>query len=259
MTIAKGQPMLAQDIIDMDNRLQGNIDTVSSSLTSLSTSVHTALDEKENVSNKKTTISSTSDTEYPTSKAVYTGLSAKANASDVAALQTTVSGLQEKLPVGTILMYDGTGWVNNSTLPGWYKCDGTNNTPNLVNYFIRGGTSSGTTGGANSVILGKNNLPEHDHTFINGTTNSTSKDLTGHFASTENVAYLIVHDGIIGMTNETNIGGTSGWDYNNARYTIDANHSHGVTGTIGNSDTSKGEAFNILPSYYTLIYIKKIA
>ncbi|MDR1997692.1 MAG: hypothetical protein LBQ83_05155, partial [Candidatus Margulisbacteria bacterium] len=103
-----------------------------------------ALALKENASNKKTTISSTSDTEYPTSRAVYTGLAAKANTGDMTtalALKANTGDVQAKLPVGTILMYNGSGWVNNSTLPGWYKCDGSNGTPNLVNKFVRGGAT----------------------------------------------------------------------------------------------------------------------
>ena len=30
--------------------------------------------------------------------------------------------MMESLPVGTILMYDGSGWQDNVTLKGWYAC-----------------------------------------------------------------------------------------------------------------------------------------
>ncbi|MDR1997052.1 MAG: hypothetical protein LBQ83_01835 [Candidatus Margulisbacteria bacterium] len=124
---------------------------------------------KENASNKKTTISSTSDTEYPTAKAVATALATK----------------QANLPVGTILMYDGSGWVNNQTLPGWYKCDGANGTPNLTNLFVRGAASSGGTGGANSqsITLTAANMPKHSHT-LSGTL-TTGNQSAGHTHSIE--------------------------------------------------------------------------
>jgi hypothetical protein len=69
-------------------------------------------------------------------------------------------------PVGSILMRDG-GWTDGRG--GWYICDGRatpyGNTPNLKDKFIRGGTTNGTTGGAdsNSVTLTANNLPTHSH------------------------------------------------------------------------------------------------
>jgi hypothetical protein len=71
-------------------------------------------------------------------------------------------------PKGTILTFSTEAW-NNATNPGfkdiWKICDGRNGTPNLVNIFLRGSSSSGATGGANSdsVTLTANNLPSHIH------------------------------------------------------------------------------------------------
>ncbi|MDR1997447.1 MAG: hypothetical protein LBQ83_03905 [Candidatus Margulisbacteria bacterium] len=155
MVIQKGQPMLAQDIIDLKNGLQTNINTVSSSVIALQTSV--------------------------------------------TSLQTTVGGLQAMLPVGTILMYDGAGWVNNQTLPGWYKCDGANGTPNLVDKFIRGASSSyngnaaasGATGGAasGSVKLTASHIPEHAHALSgSASVGGTTETGGGHTHTTSGTA-----------------------------------------------------------------------
>ncbi|MDR1997184.1 MAG: hypothetical protein LBQ83_02530, partial [Candidatus Margulisbacteria bacterium] len=114
MVIAKGQPMLAQDIIDLKNGLQASIDNL---------------------------------------------------------------GIMTILPVGTILMYDGTGWSDNYTIPGWYACNKANadagRTPNLQDKFIMGSTAKGGTGGSNSVTLATGNLPVHSHA-LSGLTVSSS-------------------------------------------------------------------------------------
>jgi hypothetical protein len=186
----------------MASNYTGNYTGISAGGQMKAQDVTDALNKMEKVAYKVTALSSSStDTQYPSAKTVYTGLAAKAAASDVSALsstvtalsgtvtalQTTVSGLQDKLPVGTILMYDGINWVNNQTLPGWYKCDGANGTPNLTNLFVRGGASSGGTGGANSqsITLATDNMPKHSHT-LSGTL-MTDNQSAGH-------THSIAHD-----------------------------------------------------------------
>ena len=50
---------------------------------------------------------------------------------------------------------------------GWLLCNGTNNTPNLQDKFVRGAggatTSPGTTGGAEFVTLQESQMPAHSH------------------------------------------------------------------------------------------------
>ena len=46
------------------------------------------------------------------------------------------------LPQGSIIMFNGT---TQSIPNGWKICDGTENTPNLTNYFVRADTNSGNT------------------------------------------------------------------------------------------------------------------
>ncbi|MDR1453201.1 MAG: hypothetical protein LBJ25_04435 [Candidatus Margulisbacteria bacterium] len=110
-----------------------------------------ALNTREKVANKKDTISASS-TEYPSCKAVSDSL----------------AGV--KLPIGTILMYDGYNWKDNETMVGWYACVAANagrGCPNLVGSFIKGvGTADPHAAGGNSgnaVTIGANNLPTHTH------------------------------------------------------------------------------------------------
>ncbi|GBR74432.1 hypothetical protein NO1_1607 [Candidatus Termititenax aidoneus] len=72
-------------------------------------------------------------------------------------------------PVGAILIFSGSAYssasANFKTI--WKVCDGTNDTPNLVGRFLRGGSSSDfTTGGgadSRSVTITSANLPAHTH------------------------------------------------------------------------------------------------
>ena len=69
-------------------------------------------------------------------------------------------------PIGYITMFSG-AWTDNVTIVGWYKCDGNNGTVNLVNKFVRGGATSGASGGSdNSVVVQHNHSasqPAHSH------------------------------------------------------------------------------------------------
>ena len=66
------------------------------------------------------------------------------------------------MPIGTIMYFSGT-FTNNSTFPGWYKCDGANGTPDLITLkrFPRAASTSGGTGGSKTIATG--NLPAHSH------------------------------------------------------------------------------------------------
>lgn len=73
-----------------------------------------------------------------------------------------ISGV--RIPKGTIVAWSGTA----DTIPsGWYLCDGNNGTPNLIDRFVMGGTSSGATGGGSHVHT-LTNAGIHTHTVNNG-------------------------------------------------------------------------------------------
>lgn len=54
-------------------------------------------------------------------------------------------------------MFSGT-WLDDDTMPGWFKCDGNNGTVNLVDKFVRGGATSGAMGGSDDAVV-----VEHTH------------------------------------------------------------------------------------------------
>ncbi|MDR1114163.1 MAG: hypothetical protein LBL50_03640 [Candidatus Margulisbacteria bacterium] len=232
-------------------------------------------------------------------------------------------------PKGSILMMDGS-WTNGRG--NWYICDGRDTphgkTPDLVNLFIRGGATSGGTGGG-SATLSEDNLPSHNHSLTGltitgggehshgvGTLAASSSSAThSHGAGTLAVTisggthgHVVTDTGHVHTYRDTG-GGAEGVSLQNyhghgtGRYTIDdtgrtvanitigdttgshghtatvtgstatdgAAHGHGITGstgaagasptisggTIGN--TGNNTAFAVVPAYYTMIYIKKMA
>ncbi|MDR1997820.1 MAG: hypothetical protein LBQ83_05815 [Candidatus Margulisbacteria bacterium] len=234
------------------------------------------------------------------------------------------------LPVGTILMYDGAGWADDSTIPGWYACNTANaaagRTPDLTNKFVMGSTARGSTGGSNSFTLTTEHLPAHAHSLsgltigdggahghtVTGTVGSNGAHThtvtgtvasggghdhgvtdPGHSHTTPNISNTDDHSGgnlqyLVGdeynwgaglsvTSSATGItidsGGAHGHTFSSGSAASAGGHDHtfssgsaaGVAahthtvsgGTIGN--TGSGSAFDNRPSYYTLIYIRKCA
>lgn len=74
------------------------------------------------------------------------------------------------LPRGTIITWH----KSISTIPeGWALCDGNNQTPDLVEKFVKsvpnGSTDPGSVGGSKTVTLGISQIPTHSHSA--GSTN----------------------------------------------------------------------------------------
>ena len=157
---------------------------------------------------------------------------------------TITTDVPNIIPSGGIIMWSG----SVATIPsGWYLCNGTNGTPNLVNRFIIGAGSSygvGATGGSKDAIV-----VSHSHT---GTTGGQSNGHTHNFTIGRNFSYTKnntgVHYGDSGFINSN--GGeedTLGTGYNNQ------DHSHNfTTSTVGSSGTNAN-----LPPYYALCFIMK--
>ena len=197
-------------------------------------------------------------------------------------LNDLISNLGDSLPSGGILMWSGE-LVN---IPeGFVLCDGTNNTPNMLNRFVRGintsTTNPGATGGTNNFTLTTAHMPSHTHTF-SGTAHN-------HSSPTYNTTYgTIAHDHTfngsslifwaLGTVNsfQTTLGSSyySSRAYGNQysstsrAYSLDTqslSHSHswtgytaGVTtsGTIGNAGT--GTSFDKRPAFYAVAFIMKV-
>lgn len=130
------------------------------------------------------------------------------------------------VPVGGIIMWSG----STTAVPkGWALCNGQNGTPDLRNRFILGwgDKSVGATGGQATQTLSVNNMPPHTHDY----TDAYYAEVDGNDTSHPNVA-----------------GSDEGHDNDNRPFTM------GRT----TAKTGGGQAFSIVPPFYTLAFIQRI-
>jgi microcystin-dependent protein len=158
------------------------------------------------------------------------------------------------VPIGLIAMW------GNSVPTDWERCEGQstagnqalalvwgNNVPDLRYMFVRGtgpGIGVGSRGGRDNVTLTQANLPSHahnlpDHTHEVGNTYYTTSTTHTHSG----------HDGGIAEAPDP-LGGPS-----SPRQPVSLPSGGGVTGSFAGT----GEHFEIIPSYYALTYIVKVA
>jgi len=225
-----------------------------------------------------------------TNGAGYLTSSSSLNSSNLSGALPSISGANltgiVSVPQGVIVMWSG----QTSQIPtGWALCDGSNGTPNLIDKFIMGASSSNetTTGGANSRTLSTANLPSHTHSF-SGTTNTTGNhNHSGSTNTTGNHHHLMVTNAMSnqraqysittnsgnylagagghgyelyylnGHTSAPNGGktSTSGNHSHSLSINNNGNHSHTMSGTTGASGS--GTAFDNKPAYMALAYIMK--
>lgn len=138
-------------------------------------------------------------------------------------------------PKGMIIMWKPQS-ANLTPPVGWAVCDGkTPGVPDLTNKFIRGGTSTsavnGVIGGADNVTLNVNHLPDHNHLLV------PKANTKFHSIAT---AWQEI---------ETDPGQGNG-------HLVTSAYDRYETGGIQNG--TKNNSFDILPSYYTLVYLMKL-
>lgn len=167
--------------------------------------------------------------------------------------------LHSGLPKYSVIMWGGPA----AQVPdGWHICDGTNGTPDLRDKFIVGSGNKyklSDSGGAESVTIGKDNLPNYKLPASASGNTSDSAPLRGTFICSlrqGNQHSGIVVDGVNYYDDDWKSG--SGSDHT-VKYTIDATHSHSITGiNVNVSSDGGGKAHENRPPFYSLYYIMKI-
>ncbi len=154
--------------------------------------------------------------------------------------------INEKLPIGSIIMFNG----SLSTLTGkWKLCDGVNGRPNLINKFIMGTATqseiNASGGTLASTMPSHTHSANHDHTASSNTTGSHSHT----YNQTQSKAGADYPFG-------------DGWtlDITDGNTVEEGDHSHTITIDTKTMDTDTAKvAGDNRPPYYTLAYIIKVA
>ena len=185
------------------------------------------------------------------------------------------------VPIGGIIMWSGTV-AEAEALTNWKICDGQNGTPDLRDKFVLGVGSSaaastanqGDTNNNNSITLSEGQMPAHNHNITdnghnhgNGTLSTDNKSLTGNvrkisetFASAGTVSGIFTK-----LANQDAVNTPGSPDSSPCGgFSINASHSHDVTGSTGSNTTGitsetqgSGDDIDNRPSYFALCYIMR--
>ena len=173
-------------------------------------------------------------------------------------------------PKGTILTFSSEAWDSTSAefKEIWKICNASNHEanpaiPDLTDKFLRGAESSGATGDGKKT-LSVSELPEHNHP--NGTLAASGGEHThgvndpghshpcpAHHDEAANNSANFTWGGSPASTNLYTGSKTTGITVK----TDNSAHSHSISGAIG--DTGSGAEFDVIPAFYTVIYIMKVA
>lgn len=189
--------------------------------------------------------------------------SIKNNSDEIVALknrttanETAISSL---LPIGSIIMYNG---LMSEIPEGWAICNGENGTPNLIGKFVKAWTESGQTGGNNSIKLKKTDIPK-----VRISMNTETFD---EYKQMESYQYLNKQIPMLDKVEEGvyDEGGSS-------HYSLYTGYKKGDNGLVGvpvkeyimasanflqaGEEKEYQTSVDIEPSYYSLIYICRIA
>jgi microcystin-dependent protein len=154
-------------------------------------------------------------------------------------------------PKGVILTFSSEAYSATSAefKNIWKICDGQNGTPNLVGKFLRGGSTSGALGGADSVTLNASHMPAHSHSF-SGTTVSAGS----HSHSIGSMGNQHLANAGVGVGKEF-LGTNTYSDYSTGSGGAHTHTFSGTTSSYGNG----GGSVPTVPSYYQVIYIMKVS
>ena len=141
------------DISTLSTKVTTNTTNIKTNTTNI-TSIDTRVTKLENK------VADKSDYEDLKTKVDTNTTNITTNTNDITNIKNEIKNLQDAMPIGSIIMFNGKAEEIPS---GWAICDGTNGTPNLIDRFILASTYCGGTGGASQVTLTVSQLPPHKH------------------------------------------------------------------------------------------------
>ena len=141
------------DISTLSTKVTTNTTNISTNTTNI-----TGLDTR--VTKLENKVADKSDYEDLKTKVDTNTTNIATNTNDITNIKNEIKNLQDSMPVGSIIMFNGQA----ADIPsGWAICDGTNGTPNLIDRFILASTYCGGTGGNSQITLSVSQLPPHRH------------------------------------------------------------------------------------------------
>ena len=143
----------ATNIKNLDKRVTTNTTNISTNATNI-TSIDTRVTKLENK------VADKSDYEDLKTKVDGNTTNIATNTTDITNIKNEIKNLQDAMPVGSIIMFNGKAEEIPS---GWAICNGENGTPNLIDRFILASTYCGGTGGQGQITLSVSQLPPHRH------------------------------------------------------------------------------------------------
>lgn len=200
----------ATAIKNLDTRVTTNETNIKTNTTNI-TSIDTRVTKLENK------VADKSDYEDLKTKVDGNTTNIATNTTDITNIKNSIKNLQDAMPIGSIIMFNGKAEEIPS---GWAICDGTNGTPNLINKFIKGSNIAGSTGGASQVTLSVAQLPPHKH-----------KVSKAWYGQSDNAS---------------------------DRQVIRWDEKYDTNAQVWTGETGLGLPIDIIPPYYTLIYIMKV-
>lgn len=137
-----------------DERIKTNTTNIATNTTNISTNTANIAANTAEITKLKSRVT-TNETNIKTNTAEIKNINEK-----ITNIKTNITALQDAMPVGSIIMFNGKA----EDIPsGWAICDGTNGTPNLIDRFILASTYCGGTGGNSQITLSVSQLPPHKH------------------------------------------------------------------------------------------------
>ena len=141
------------DISTLSTKVTTNTTNIKTNTTNI-TSIDTRVTKLENK------VADKSDYEDLKTKVDTNITNIATNTTDITNIKNEIKNLQDAMPIGSIIMFNGKAEEIPS---GWAICDGTNGTPNLIDRFILASTYCGGTGGNSQITLSVSQLPPHRH------------------------------------------------------------------------------------------------
>lgn len=137
-----------------DERIKTNTTNIATNKTNISTNAKNIAANTAEITKLKSRVT-VNETNITSNTAEIKNINEK-----ITNIKTNITALQDAMPVGSIIMFNGKAEEIPS---GWAICDGTNGTPNLLDRFILASTYCGGTGGQSQITLSVSQLPPHRH------------------------------------------------------------------------------------------------